>query len=78
MENDEMQSPGPTVAERPSDGPKETIPQTTDFPTSLFFSKLAKPTAMDLVAFLLQPIMALLSNLRDSNTFAKSIDGGRI
>ena len=32
MAHDEMQSPGPKIAERPSDGPKETIPEDNSFP----------------------------------------------
>ena len=32
MARDEMQSPGPKIAERPTDGPKETIPEDDSFP----------------------------------------------
>jgi len=32
MAYDEMQSPGPKVAERPSDGPKEILPEDYSFP----------------------------------------------
>jgi len=34
---DEMQSPGPKVAERPSDGPEETIPEQDSFPQISLF-----------------------------------------
>jgi len=37
MAHDEMQSPGPTVAEWPSDVPKETIPQEDRFPQISLF-----------------------------------------